>query len=139
MGETGPMAAPRPRTIRTLSVLSVLLVAVVAAGVVFQSGEHPGSGPGDTAQERQPPADVGEAGTCAGKPLVAQRELRGMWLTTVLNIDWPSQPGLSEQAVKAEYLGWLDVAQRQNHNAIYVHVRPSGDAFWPSQYAPWSE
>ena len=26
-----------------------------------------------------------------------------------------------------------------NHNAIFVHVRPSGDAFWPSRYAPWSE
>jgi uncharacterized lipoprotein YddW (UPF0748 family) len=139
MGETGPMRAPRPRTIRTLSVLAVLLIAVVAAGVWFQSGQHPRSG--DTAQ--QPPdqqkAVVGEAGTCGGKPVVAQRELRGMWLTTVLNIDWPSQPGLSEQQVKAEYLGWLDVAQRQNHNAIYVHVRPSGDAFWPSKFAPWSE
>jgi uncharacterized lipoprotein YddW (UPF0748 family) len=25
------------------------------------------------------------------------------------------------------------------HNAIFVHVRPSGDAFWESAYAPWSE
>jgi uncharacterized lipoprotein YddW (UPF0748 family) len=62
-----------------------------------------------------------------------------MWLTTVYNIDWPSRPGLSAETVKSEYSAWLDLAQRQNHNAIYVHVRPSGDAFWPSQYAPWSE
>ena len=67
------------------------------------------------------------------------RQLRGMWLTTVNNIDWPSQPGLDAETVKAEYQGWLDLAQRLNHNAIFVHVRPSGDAFWPSQYAPWSE
>jgi uncharacterized lipoprotein YddW (UPF0748 family) len=62
-----------------------------------------------------------------------------MSLTTVNNIDWPSRPGLDEATVKAEYQEWLDLAQRLNHNAIFVHVRPSGDAFWPSQYAPWSE
>jgi len=68
----------------------------------------------------------------------AQRELRGMWLTTVRNIDWPSRPGLPEATVKAEYQTWLDLAVKMNHNAIFVHVRPSGDAFWPSQYAPFS-
>lgn len=62
-----------------------------------------------------------------------------MWLTTVINIDFPSRPGLPEAQVKAEYQGWLDLAVAQRHNAIFVHVRPSGDAFWPSAYAPWSE
>jgi len=62
-----------------------------------------------------------------------------MWLTTVDNIDFPSQPGLPEATVKAEYRSWLDLAVAQHHNAIFVHVRPSGDAFWPSAYAPWSE
>jgi uncharacterized lipoprotein YddW (UPF0748 family) len=62
-----------------------------------------------------------------------------MWLTTVSNRDWPSTAGLDEATVKAEYRGWLDVAQRMNHNAIFVHVRPSGDAFWPSKFAPWSQ
>ncbi len=76
---------------------------------------------------------------CAGQPLTAPRELRGMWLTTVRNLDFPSRPGLDEETVKAEYRGWLDLAQRLNHNAIFVHVRPSGDAFWPSRYAPWSD
>jgi len=61
-----------------------------------------------------------------------------MWLTTVYNIDWPSRPGLDAETVKAEYRGWLDLAQRLNHNAIFVHVRPSGDALWPSPFAPWS-
>jgi uncharacterized lipoprotein YddW (UPF0748 family) len=68
----------------------------------------------------------------------APRELRGMWLTTVRNIDWPSRPGLPEETVKAEYRAWLDLAVRMNHNAVFVHIRPSGDAFWPSKYAPWS-
>src|SRR5262249_26549566 len=82
---------------------------------------------------------VGEAGTCGGHPVTAPRELRGLWLTTVENMDWPSQPGLPEDAVKQEYLGWLDLMQRDHLNAVFVHIRPSGDAFWPSQYAPWSQ
>jgi uncharacterized lipoprotein YddW (UPF0748 family) len=77
--------------------------------------------------------------TCAGRTVTVARQLRGMWLTTVSNRDWPSTPGLDEQTVKAEYRAWLDLAQRMNHNAIFVHVRPSGDAFWPSQFAPWSQ
>ena len=77
--------------------------------------------------------------TCGGRTTTAPRQLRGMWLTTVSNRDWPSKPGLDEATIKAEYRGWLDLAQKMNHNAIFVHVRPSGDAFWPSQYAPWSQ
>ena len=77
--------------------------------------------------------------TCAGRTAAAHRQLRGMWLTTVSNRDWPSRPGLDEETIKAEYKGWLDLAQRMNHNAIFVHVRPSGDAFWPSRFAPWSQ
>jgi uncharacterized lipoprotein YddW (UPF0748 family) len=81
----------------------------------------------------------GVTGSCAGVPVKATRQLRGMWLTTVENIDFPSRPGLTEAQVKAEYEKWLDLAVAQRHNAIFVHVRPSGDAFWPSKYAPWSE
>ncbi|BCY12258.1 glycoside hydrolase family 10 protein [Actinoplanes sp. L3-i22] len=83
-------------------------------------------------------AVAGTTGQCAGQPARATRELRGMWLTTVYNLDFPSKPGLSEDKVKSEYEKWLDLAVAQNHNAIFVHVRPSGDAFWPSAYAPWS-
>ncbi|WP_412740773.1 glycoside hydrolase family 10 protein [Krasilnikovia sp. MM14-A1259] len=87
-----------------------------------------------------PPAPAATAvGSCARVPVAAPRDLRGMWLTTVNNIDFPSRPGLSEDRVKAEYRAWLDLAVAQRHNAIFVHVRPSGDAFWPSAYAPWSQ
>lgn len=69
----------------------------------------------------------------------APEEMRGLWLTTVENIDFPSRPGLTEDEFKAEYKGWLDLAVKLHFNALFVQVRPSGDAFWPSQYAPWSQ
>jgi uncharacterized lipoprotein YddW (UPF0748 family) len=118
-------------------VVSVIALAAIGVGLVRAATYEP--------PPREPvrPAALGPAsgtvGRCAGVPVKAPRELRGMWLTTVNNIDWPSRPGLPEAQVKREYLGWLDLARQQNHNAIFVHVRPSGDAFWPSAYAPWSE
>jgi uncharacterized lipoprotein YddW (UPF0748 family) len=122
---------------RLLSVLAgVIVLLVVAATFFFQALQSRGD---EADTQRQAPLAVGEVDTCGGRPAPAPRELRGMWLTTVNNIDWPSQPGLSEDAVKAEYLGWLDVAQKYHHNAIFVDIRPSGDAFWPSTYAPWSQ
>src|SRR4051812_18394737 len=54
-------------------------------------------------------AAPGPAGHCGQVPVRATRELRGMWLTTVLNIDFPSRPGLPEAQVKAEYQKWLDL------------------------------
>ncbi|GAA2846690.1 glycosyl hydrolase [Actinoplanes cyaneus] len=122
-------------------ILSVVLIAALAIGAglaraaFYQASAAPVIRGGTFAA---PAAPAGTTGQCAGQPTRATRELRGMWLTTVYNLDFPSKPGLSEAQVKAEYEGWLDLAVAQNHNAIFVHVRPSGDAFWPSDYAPWS-
>jgi uncharacterized lipoprotein YddW (UPF0748 family) len=77
--------------------------------------------------------------TCAGQRVTAPRSLRGMWITTVRNADWPSRPGLERTAAEAEYRSLLELARRLNFNAVFVQVRPSGDAFWPSRYAPWSQ
>lgn len=85
-----------------------------------------------------PTRQVVATASCAGRPLDTPRQLRGMWIATVSNIDWPSRPGLDQEQVKSEYRGWLDLAQQRGHNAVFVQVRPSGDAFWESSYAPWS-
>ncbi|MDR7281054.1 glycoside hydrolase family 10 protein [Catenuloplanes atrovinosus] len=118
--------------------LSVLVV-VATLGLIRWADDRSGS----AAEAREPfgaaTANASTAGSCNGVATSARRELRGMWIASVNNIDWPSRKGLPEAQVKAEYLGWLDLAQKLNHNAVFVHVRPSGDAFWPSEYAPWSD
>jgi uncharacterized lipoprotein YddW (UPF0748 family) len=90
----------------------------------------------------EPAADVAASGTpadCTTDPAVPKRELRAMWIASVVNIDWPRQPRLSEQTLKDDYKAWLDMAERLNHNAVVVQIRPTADAFWPSPYEPWSE
>src|SRR5690606_32675024 len=66
-------------------------------------------------------------------------ELRGTWIATVANIDWPSKPGLPVERQKAEFDSLLDVLKAMNMNAVFVQVRPSGDAFYNSSTVPWSK
>lgn len=66
-------------------------------------------------------------------------EFRAVWIATVDNIDWPSYGNTNTENQKAEFIRILDMHQRNGMNAVVVQVRPSGDAFYPSQYEPWSQ
>ncbi len=66
-------------------------------------------------------------------------EFRAVWIATVDNIDWPSYGNTNTESQKAEFIRILDMHQRNGMNAVVVQVRPSGDAFYPSQYEPWSQ
>jgi len=67
------------------------------------------------------------------------RELRGAWVSTVYNLDWPTAKsyGNSEQQ-KLEYAAMLDELQAMGMNAVFVQLRPAADAFYPSSLVPWS-
>ncbi|MFC8847768.1 MULTISPECIES: glycoside hydrolase family 10 protein [unclassified Micromonospora] len=88
-------------------------------------------------------AAAGTAASCATDPATPKRQFRAMWISSVVNIDWPTKASQTAPdriaAQQAEYLGWLDLAQRLHHNAVVVQVRPTADAFWPSPHEPWSE
>ncbi|WP_226898960.1 glycoside hydrolase family 10 protein [Nonomuraea phyllanthi] len=67
------------------------------------------------------------------------RQMRGMWIASVVNINWPSKPGLTAEEQKAEFVAWLDVAVQRKLNSVFVQIRPTADAFWPSPFEPWSQ
>ncbi|GGP76631.1 glycoside hydrolase family 10 protein [Streptomyces calvus] len=69
----------------------------------------------------------------------AAGEMRGMWIATVTNRDWPSRPGLGAAAQRAELLALLDAAVRARLNTVVLQVRPTADALWPSPHEPWSQ
>ncbi|MEO8112117.1 MAG: family 10 glycosylhydrolase, partial [Ginsengibacter sp.] len=73
--------------------------------------------------------------------LIAQPkyEFRGVWVATVDNIDFPSTKFLSSFAQRAEFVSLLDMHKKNGMNAVVVQIRPATDAFYPSQYEPWSE
>lgn len=68
-----------------------------------------------------------------------KREMRAVWVTTLLNLDWPSKSGLSMEEQKEEFIDLLDNFQKNNINTVIVQIRPSGDAIYPSRYATWSK
>lgn len=67
-----------------------------------------------------------------------QREMRAVWVATVDNIDWPSEPGLSVEVQKEEAIEILDRVKALNMNAVILQVRAHADAFYQSELEPWS-
>jgi len=66
-----------------------------------------------------------------------KREMRGVWIATVANIDWPTQKGNTE-AQKKELLQMLDSLRSCHINTIIFQTRPTADAFYHSSIEPWS-
>ena len=67
-----------------------------------------------------------------------KRELRGAWIATVKNIDWPSSNLESTEEQKNELIDILDKLKSAGINAIYFQVRTECDALYKSSYEPWS-
>ncbi|MDR2147892.1 MAG: family 10 glycosylhydrolase, partial [Tannerella sp.] len=47
-----------------------------------------------------------------------KRFLRGVWVATVANIDWPTQRGLSVEQQKQEMIEMLDNVKKYNLNTV---------------------
>ena len=72
-------------------------------------------------------------------PPVIQREMRGLWVATVANIDWPSRTGLTADQQRAELTDILDRAASAGLNTIVLQVRPAANAVYASALEPWAE
>lgn len=68
----------------------------------------------------------------------AQDGMRGVWVSTVYNIDYPSAQGLSADTLKSEADTILDNIAAIGLNTVFLQVRPSADALYPSEIFPWS-
>ncbi|AZK47045.1 family 10 glycosylhydrolase [Paenibacillus lentus] len=67
------------------------------------------------------------------------QELRGVWISTVFNLDWPTKASYGKvNQQKEEYIKLLDEMQDMGLNAVFVQVRPTADAIYPSKLVPWS-
>ncbi|MDQ0492131.1 family 10 glycosylhydrolase [Paenibacillus brasilensis] len=69
----------------------------------------------------------------------ASTSMRGAWISTI-NGDWPSSAARgSADKQKQEFTKMLDDLQGMGINAVFVQVRASGDALYPSSLVPWSK
>jgi uncharacterized lipoprotein YddW (UPF0748 family) len=104
---------------------SSLRVALAFASVLVAacSSSSRIAGPGSTPRDTIPP------------PIV--REMRGLWVATVANIDWPSRSVLPADQQRAELVDILDRAANAGFNAVILQVRPAADALYRSSLEPW--
>jgi len=83
-------------------------------------------------------------------PQSPKRDVRATWLSTVWQLDWPasvvpaatgSNDAARQTAINAQKSGLttiLNKLQAANFNTIFFQVRGMCDAFYHSQYEPWS-
>ena len=87
-----------------------------------------------------PPAVTDEPKVEAVVPMPEKNEeVRGVYIASVYNINFPSQKGLSPDNLRAELDDIVATCRDANLNTIYFQVRPSADALYDSAIFPVSE
>ena len=66
-------------------------------------------------------------------------EVRGVWIASVFNIDFPSSSDLSAYQLKSELDDIIYTCRKSGFNTIFFQVRPSCDALYDSDIFPVSE
>lgn len=67
-----------------------------------------------------------------------KRELRGSWIATYANIDWPATGATTAQE-QSTYIQRMDELKAIGMNAVYVQIRSQCDAMYASSFEPWSK
>jgi uncharacterized lipoprotein YddW (UPF0748 family) len=73
----------------------------------------------------------------AGAQQSPKREMRGAWIATYANIDWPNRTQTPAQQ-RAAFISIVDHHKATGLNTLYVQVRSQCDALYPSPIEPWS-
>ncbi|MDH4462072.1 MAG: family 10 glycosylhydrolase [Flectobacillus sp.] len=68
-----------------------------------------------------------------------KRELRGVWVSTVQRVDYPSHATTNIDELRKEWMDLLQYYQELNLNTVIVQIRPTGDAIYPSKIVPYSK
>ena len=71
-----------------------------------------------------------------------EREVRAVWLTTLMGLDWPRTKANSDerrQRQKDELLHTLDALQQAGINTVMLQTRVRSTTIYPSALEPWDE
>lgn len=72
-------------------------------------------------------------------PASPDKEMRGVWISSVYNLDYPAKPTTDAASLRSQADSILDGVQSMNLNTVFLQVRPSSDALYPSAIYPWSK
>ncbi|MCL2201201.1 MAG: family 10 glycosylhydrolase, partial [Oscillospiraceae bacterium] len=138
------------KTKSRLIISALLMCALIGSGIflIYNIAGAPGAPPYYArGAEAMPisfdiytPSPGGEEEPYEAQPIfeVLPSEFRGVWVTTVINLDFPTAPGISAEAMKQEIDEIVARTVELGLNTIIFQVRPTGDAFYESDIFPWS-
>lgn len=121
------------------------IALLVAIPFLFLSGESGEGGAIKLTPSGTQPFEPSSAPVIAAsaepsaEPRTAREDMRGVWVSTLINLDYPSKAGLSDSELKAEADEILDTCAAMGFNAVFFQARPSGDALYLSDIFPASE
>lgn len=125
-------SAPFPRTTASRAPSRTALFGGALAAALTAALLHAPPAAAEPAPESQAP--------CESDPEAPPKhQMRAEWIAGVHNIDWPTEQGQSPEEQQADLADLYDEAVDNGLNAVFVQIRPTADAFWPSPYEPWSE
>jgi uncharacterized lipoprotein YddW (UPF0748 family) len=99
---------------KTTPILAALAAALLASAILAPS--------------------IGHAQNTQASP---KHELRGVWISTHLSLDWPNRNQTPAQQ-RAALSAILDHNKATGMNAVFFQVRSQSDAMYPSELEPWS-
>ncbi len=111
----------------------IIAVSVTLFAVLNRRAGIP-DGSGDVSESGEPAGDISDIKV----KHVFDRNLRGIWIASVYNIDYPSGKGLDSETLKAELDDIIETASAAGLNAVFFQVRPSSDALYASDIFPTS-
>ena len=98
--------------------LHKLTLALLAAALLFTAACSPSAG-------------------AASHP--GRDDMRGVWVATVYNLDYPNSATTDATQLKAQADEILRNCAELGMNTVFLQVRPSADALYPSKLFPWSK
>lgn len=120
------------------------VVSLADSGGPADAASGPDAGDAGLAADAEPsdisPVDAGPAdGGSATLVTVGEgRELRGVWVATVSNLDFPTRANLSPAQGRSALSSIVTRTASAGLNAIFFQVRPESDALYRSSLEPWS-
>lgn len=122
----------RKRKANIASIVCVIAAALIIFTGLFFFGKN-------STEDAGAFSDIETTDTTPADSVTADDQLRGVWIASVGNINFPSVPGLSSEKLKAELDAIVKTAKDAGLNAIFFQVSPCADALYQSPVYPWSE
>ncbi len=123
--------------------LIAALLAFISAGVIIVADSISRSAPSgelsSNPSQTIPPEIQNQNDAPINKLADPASEVRGIYIASVLNINYPSKQGISSDDLKAELDEIIENCLATNINTIYFQVRPASDALYDSDIFPVSK